>query len=125
MSLDEKDLALDSVLESIGDGFSVFMSADDFGGESFFGGEFEELIFKDVFGVVIVGEEFGFILDVASDKGSIRVDLLDLVLGVDVILLRVSVCVVVVLDRGGEEEVGFLKNKDKNIRFCHTQQQVS
>lgn len=105
MSLDEKHLTLHFVLESIGDGFSVFMSADDFGSEPFFGGEFEELIFEDVFGVVVVGEEFGFVLDVASDKGGIGVDLSDLILGVDVILLRVSVCVMVILDRGGEEEV--------------------
>lgn len=105
LSLDEKDLTLDFFLESIGDGFSVFIGADDFGGESFFGGEFKELIFEDVFGVVVVGKEFGFVLDVASDKGGIGVDLSDLVLGVDIILLRVSVCVVIILNRCGEEEV--------------------
>ncbi len=125
MSLDEKDLTLDFFLESIGDGFSVFISADDFGSESFFSGEFEELIFEDVFGVVVVGEEFSFVLDVASDKGGIGVDLSDLILGVDVILLRVGVCVMVILYRSGEEEVRFLKNKLNHIRFWHNQQQVS
>jgi hypothetical protein len=125
LSLDEKDLTLDFFLESIGDGFSVFISADDFGSESFFSGEFEELIFEDVFGVVVVGEEFSFVLDVASDKGGIGVDLSDLILGVDVILLRVGVCVMVILYRSGEEEVRFLKNKLNHIRFWHNQQQVS
>jgi hypothetical protein len=111
LSLDEKHLTLDSVLDSIGDGFSVFMSADDFRGESFFSGEFKELIFEDVFGVIVVGEEFGFVLNVASDKGGIGVDLSDLILCIDVILLRVSVCVMIILNRSGEEEVRFLKNK--------------
>jgi ribosomal protein L19E len=46
-------------------------------------------------------------------------------LGVDIILLRVSVCVVIILNRCGEEEVWFLKNKLNQIRFCHTRQQVS
>ena len=125
LSLHEKDLALNFVFQGIGDGFGVFLSADDFGGESLFGGEFEELIFPDVFGVVVVGEEFGFVLDVASDKGGIGVDLLDLILGSKVVMFRVGVCVMVVLERGGEEEMGLLSNKHKSIQFCHSQQQVS
>lgn len=66
------------------------------------------MVFPDVLGVVVVGEELSLVLDVASDEGGVGVDLLDLVLGGNVVLLWVGKSEVVVFDGGSEEQISSL-----------------
>lgn len=108
LSLNEEDLSLDLILEGVGDSFGVLLGTDDLGGESFSGWEFQQLVFPDVLGVVVVGEELSLVLDVASDEGGVGVDLLDLVLGGNVVLLWVGKSEVVVFDGGSEEQISSL-----------------
>lgn len=58
--------------------------------------------------MVVVGEELSLVLDVASDEGGVGVDLLDLVLGGNVVLLWVGKSEVVVFDGGSEEQISSL-----------------
>jgi hypothetical protein len=81
------------------------LGTDDSGGKSLFGREFEELIFPDILGMIIVGEEFGLILDIGSDKSGVGVDLPDFVLGREVVLFWIGISEVIIFNRGGKEEV--------------------
>ena len=63
------------------------------------------MVFPDVLGVVVVGEKLSLVLDVASDEGGVGVDLLDLVLGGNVVLLWVGKTKLVVFDGGSEEQI--------------------
>lgn len=105
LSLNEKHLALSSVFKGVGNSFSVSLGTNDFGGESLFGWEFQELIFPDVLRMVVVSEELSLVLDITSDEGGIGVDLPDLNLSRKIVLFWIGISVMVVLDGGGEEEV--------------------
>lgn len=105
LSLNKKHFTLSSVFKGVGHSFSISLSTDDFGGESLLGWEFQELVFPDVFRVVVVSEELSLVLNIASDEGGVGVDLSDLSLSRKIVLLWVGISVMIVLDRGGEEEV--------------------
>ena len=125
LSLEEQDFTLGSLFQGICNSFSIFLGTDDSWGKSLFGWEFEELVFPDVLGVVVIGKELSLILDIGSDEGRVGVDLPDLILGWEIVLFGVGICIMIVLDGGGEEEVGSLCYRRINVRFYHTQQQVS
>lgn len=99
---------MDFIPKSVGDRLSIFLSTDDFRRESFFGREFEKLVFPDIFGMVEVAKEFGLVLDIASDEGGVGVDLSGGIFCSQVMLLWVGESVMIILERGGEEEVRFL-----------------
>ena len=105
LSLQEEYFSLCFFFQGIGNGFSVLVSTDDFGSESFFSREFEQLIFPDIFGMVEISKELSLVLNIASDEGRVGVDLSDLILCGNVVLFRVSISMVVVLNWGGKEKM--------------------
>ncbi len=79
------------------------MGTDDSGGKSLFDREFEELVLPYILGMIVVGKEFGLILNIGSDESGVRVDLPDFVLGREVVLFWIGISEVIVFDRGGKE----------------------
>lgn len=105
LSLNENDLSLGSFFQCVGDDFSILLWVDDFWCESLFSGEFEELIFQDVLGVMIISEEFGFILDIRSDESSIGVNFSNMFLSLKIVLLRIGKSIMIILSRCGKEKM--------------------
>jgi hypothetical protein len=79
------------------------LGTDDSGGKSLFDREFEELVLPYILGMIVVGKEFGLILNIGSDESGVRVDLPDFVLGREVVLFWIGISEVIVFDRGGKE----------------------
>ena len=77
-----------------------------FGGEVFIGVEVEKLaVDKSLIGVDI-GKGLILVLDIRADDGGLRGDIAHLVVGPEVVGLRVAEAVMVILGRGGEVQTG-------------------
>lgn len=105
LSLNKKKFSLSSFLQCVSNDLSILLSASNFRSESLFSGEFEQLVFPNVFGVMIISKEFSFILNIRSDDGGVRVDFFNMFLSGKIILFWVGKSVMIILNGGGEEEV--------------------
>lgn len=103
LSLNKKKLSLSSFFQCISNNFSILLSASNFSSKSFFSREFEQLIFPDIFGMMIISKELSLILNIRSNECGVRIDFFNMFLSSNIILFWISKSIMIILNWSSKE----------------------